>query len=145
MARQVGGMHYHSAFAHWDWVLAIGMQYLEGNATKYLARWDKKGSPLMDLEKALSYVTKLEETVGLSAIQSTRTRPSLSFITVQTERFCDENRIVGSAYQAIFALACWQTASDLGTAAWHIRQLIAEVRPVPLEDSNKHALQPGDE
>lgn len=54
---QVGGTHYSAAFQHWDWAAETGLGYLEGNASKYLARHRKKGGR-QDLEKALSYVEK---------------------------------------------------------------------------------------
>lgn len=61
---QVGGDHYSSATGvqHWDYVEAMGLGYLEGCATKYLCRGDKKHhSPLTDYRKARSYVQKLLE------------------------------------------------------------------------------------
>lgn len=50
--------HYSGAggidnFDVWD---AYQMDPYSGNAFKYLARWDKKGSPLNDLKKARHYV-----------------------------------------------------------------------------------------
>lgn len=56
---QVGGGHYmNGKVQHWDWAQHIG--YLEGNATKYIARHkDKHG--LQDIEKALHYIQKIVE------------------------------------------------------------------------------------
>lgn len=59
-AYQISGIHYKgTAYQHWDFVFDTGMGYLEGNATKYVARHHKKGG-VIDLQKALHYVCKLE-------------------------------------------------------------------------------------
>lgn len=55
---QVGGTHYQTTIQHWDFVAANDMGYFEGQATKYLTRWKKKGG-MEDLLKAKSYVDKL--------------------------------------------------------------------------------------
>lgn len=55
---QEGGDHYQAEYQHWDWVTDIGMGYLPGNATKYVARWRKKNG-LADLKKALTYIDKM--------------------------------------------------------------------------------------
>jgi len=57
---QVGGQHYKTNYEHWDLVLATGMGYLEGCATKYVARWRNKDG-VADLKKALHYVEKIQE------------------------------------------------------------------------------------
>jgi hypothetical protein len=60
--RQVGGDHYkqHNGLEHWDLVERFGLGYLEGCATKYIARHGSKGGR-QDLEKALHYIEKLME------------------------------------------------------------------------------------
>ena len=60
--RQIGGDHYKrdGSLEHWDLIERSGVGYLEGCATKYVARWRKKGG-LQDLEKAEHYVQKLIE------------------------------------------------------------------------------------
>lgn len=55
---QEGGDHYQAEYQHWDWVTDIGMGYLPGNATKYVARWRKKNG-LADLKKAMTYIDKM--------------------------------------------------------------------------------------
>lgn len=58
---QVGGKHYQSTTEgqqHWDLVERFDLDYLLGNATKYLARARKKGNMGEDLRKAASYVAK---------------------------------------------------------------------------------------
>lgn len=56
---QVGGDHYQAPYQHWDWAAETQIGYLEGNATKYLARYRKKHG-VEDLKKAQSYVQKLQ-------------------------------------------------------------------------------------
>lgn len=57
-AHQVGGRHYKTAIQHWDFVLANGLGYMEGQITKYVARHAKKNG-LEDLEKARHFLDKL--------------------------------------------------------------------------------------
>jgi len=56
--RQEGGTHYQTPYQHWDFALDTGLGYLVGCATKYVARWRKKGGS-DDLCKAAHYVDKL--------------------------------------------------------------------------------------
>lgn len=65
--KQIGGAHYRVETGipqHWDVVIALGWDYLTGNATKYLWRLGKKGGPekeLEDLQKAIHYLEKKQE------------------------------------------------------------------------------------
>ena len=59
-SRQIGGDHYKTSYEHWDLAVNIPLGYLEGCATKYVARWRKKDG-LKDLQKALHYLDKLIE------------------------------------------------------------------------------------
>jgi len=63
-ARQYGGDHYRGTIKHWDICERWDVPYLEGNATKYIERYDRKGSPVADLTKAGSYLAKAIETRG---------------------------------------------------------------------------------
>lgn len=59
--RQVGGTHYKDqAIEPWDYVLANGLGYLEGNIVKYVTRHRAKHG-VQDLEKAQHYLEKLIE------------------------------------------------------------------------------------
>lgn len=60
--RQHGGNHYQSGLQHWD-VMGdnYGIAYHIGCATKYVSRWKKKGTPILDLEKAVHFVDKAKE------------------------------------------------------------------------------------
>lgn len=57
---QVGGAHYRLPIQPWDYILANGLGFLEGNAIKYLTRWRQKGG-VEDLRKARHYLDKLIE------------------------------------------------------------------------------------
>jgi len=69
--KQVGGKHYKCNYQHWDLVCDLGLNYLEGCITKYVARWRKKNG-IEDLHKAVHYLEKLisiEEGVDRWSIQ----------------------------------------------------------------------------
>lgn len=59
--KQVGGSHYAAplGWGHWDIMETYDVDYLAGNATAYIARYDRKGTPREDLEKAKSYLEKM--------------------------------------------------------------------------------------
>ena len=67
--------HYDEALQPWDVILAWKMGFLDGNALKYLQRWNKKGTPLQDLEKAKHYIEKLIEQVQRQQEAGARQRP----------------------------------------------------------------------
>lgn len=59
--RQVGGGHYKGdATEHWDIVAQHDLDYFQGNITKYVMRWKKKGG-IEDLHKAAHYLQKYIE------------------------------------------------------------------------------------
>lgn len=57
---QVGGSHYGGDYQHWDLVADLGMNYYQGNASKYITRAYKKNGR-QDLEKAVHYMQKAIE------------------------------------------------------------------------------------
>lgn len=61
-SRQVGGDHYkkHGALQHWDIVAMFGLDYFQGNITKYVIRYRDKGG-VEDLRKARHYLDKYIE------------------------------------------------------------------------------------
>jgi len=59
-AKQVGGEHYKNPVQHWDWVASNELDYFQGQITKYVARWKKKGG-IQDLEKARHFLDKYIE------------------------------------------------------------------------------------
>lgn len=135
--RQVGGDHYKSEYIHWDLVILTGMGYLEGNATKYIARAHKKGRAQEDLEKALHYIEKLSENANICSL-----RPVMPYALINEEvaRFCDLNQLGILARTAMFTLVLWQSRADLANAASTVQAMLRALpKTVPLEDSNKHA------
>lgn len=51
--------HYtHSRIEVWDAIDAWGLNYFLGNVVKYVARADRKGNAVEDLEKAQAYIAK---------------------------------------------------------------------------------------
>ena len=59
--KQISGNHYKTKLECWDYIIANDLDYLTGNAVKYLTRWRKKNG-LEDLRKAQHYIEKLIET-----------------------------------------------------------------------------------
>ena len=58
---QISGDHYKDkAIQPWDYIVANGIPYLEGNVIKYVSRWRDKGG-VNDLRKARHYLDKLIE------------------------------------------------------------------------------------
>ena len=59
--KQVGGDHYRTkTIQPWDFIIANGLPFLEGNVVKYVCRHREKGG-VADLEKAKHYIEKLIE------------------------------------------------------------------------------------
>lgn len=59
--RQVGGDHYRNMkITPWDFIVANGLDFFEGNIVKYVTRWRRKGGA-EDLKKARHYLDKLIE------------------------------------------------------------------------------------
>jgi uncharacterized protein DUF3310 len=59
-SKQVGGSHYQTPIAHWDYILANNIGYMEAQIIKYCSRWKKKNG-LEDLQKARHFLDKLIE------------------------------------------------------------------------------------
>lgn len=67
--RQVAGTHYTGVtIQHWDYAAANGLEYFEGQITKYVSRWRKKHPTakgrLDDVGKALHFAEKLGEVIA---------------------------------------------------------------------------------
>lgn len=107
--RQVQGDHYKSGYQHWDLVLETDMGYLEGCATKYIARWRKKGG-VADLEKAQHYVEKLKSDVQVRPLKPEGTK---RFIDDQVSLFNDINDLDMLEAYLINILANWETITEL--------------------------------
>lgn len=69
--KQVGGSHYKKhAIQPIEFIHANGIGFCEGNAIKYLVRWQDKGG-VGDLRKAMHYIELLieMETIGLEKLK----------------------------------------------------------------------------
>lgn len=124
---QVGGNHYKgTSYQHWDFVLlALSGRYLEGNITKYIARWRKKNG-LQDLQKARHYLDKLIESFNdgtvlppLNRAVSAHQSPSY---------FCDVNGIDVAERMIIIALSDWDSREDLNRIGGMLNALIEKVQ-----------------
>lgn len=123
---QVGGDHYGKKLQHWDVVEDNGIGYLEGYASKYIARWRKKNG-LQDLEKALHITEKLIELA--SPKQGRATRYARGFVDNQTlVRFVIANDLELTDHVILRALWQWDRPIDLEVAVTHLKQLIREVK-----------------
>lgn len=66
--RQVGGNHYAGEYQHWDFVRDTKLDYLLGNATKYIARCRRKHSGMrQDLAKSSHYIEKFIDNLRFSS------------------------------------------------------------------------------
>ena len=122
---QVGGDHYQAPYQHWDYAAETGLGYLEGNASKYLARHRKKHEA-EDLEKAQSYIQKLI-TLGSDGLVPAAHRPR--FAPTKLSRFLRAAKLDGSAEAAlIVALDSWRTVEDLQAIDADLGALIRATR-----------------
>lgn len=120
--RQVGGEHYRAAYQHWDFIENNGIGYLEGCATKYVARWRKKNG-VQDLEKSLHYVEKLIE------LANAEKRAPRGHASVEdTHRFCKANELNSDETFVILMLAGWNSIYELEHGHGAILQMIAKAR-----------------
>lgn len=67
--RQIGGTHYKAAGQeeHWDRVARLGLDYFQGQITKYVERWKLKGG-VEDLKKARHFLDKYLEVIEAGLI-----------------------------------------------------------------------------
>lgn len=146
--RQVGGMHYHSEYQHWDLCLKVGLNYFEAAATKYVARWRAKNG-VTDLQKALHYAQKLQEEAHVALLLQGQ-RFTMSFVSSEVNKFCSINKLEGAEKAIILLLATWQTSEQLSDVQDFIIRLLEEEgvvdpyavpdpKPVPLTEENHYA------
>ena len=121
--KQYGGTHYESDYPHWDWVTDIGMGYLPGNATKYVARWRKKNGEA-DLRKAMTYVDKMLAVLKVKPGYQFN-RPASYTTRVCTDRFVEVNGLVGAERSFMELLSGPCPEEMLVLAHDHLRSLIA--------------------
>lgn len=135
--KQVGGTHYESDYQHWSWVSDINLGYLEGCATKYIARWRGKNG-VQDVEKAITYLKKAQ--TGFRTKSKFDNEPlyiNRSFLLDRnrvnqalklTRRFCDINKI--ESYEATFmeTVASWQNDGDLSIAIGFAQRILEDAK-----------------
>jgi hypothetical protein len=146
---QVGGAHYKTAYEHWDLCLNTKMGYLEGNATRYIVRWRKKGG-VEDLRKALHYVNKLIEWAS-KGNDRTLAPMWVADITVEVMKFAKINDLRFLEVQACQHIAGWTKLDDLCLAQEEVLKMIdieenreprldlTDPDPVPLTEENHYS------
>lgn len=136
--KQVGGTHYQTAYEHWNLVITCNLPYLEGNATKYIFRWRKKGG-VEDLRKALSYVDKIRSSPCMA--QSRAARHLIGKIKTETELFFRVNHVPKEEREIISLICLWEHDYQLAEARNLLLGLICSQRlaPVPLTEENHYA------
>jgi hypothetical protein len=122
--RQVGGSHYSQAgrYQHWDFIEDHGLGYLEGYASKYLIRWDKKGTPVQDLEKSAHTIEKLIELAQAGKrMNRAHNVPTVESIGL----FCAANKVSDDVtHDAILNLYRWENSGDLEVALYQVKFLL---------------------
>lgn len=143
--------HYSASYIHWDLVARTGMGYFEGNATKYLSRWRKKGGRA-DLEKALHYVEKLRG-IAHTLYQPRPLPMPAEMVRGHVARFAQANDLNSLEQQLIEAIACWQYVQEIDAVLRALPTAIETLdsqwrqapgrtpppAPVPLTEENHHA------
>ena len=110
--RQVGGNHYQNQIQHRDWVFSNGLDYFQGQITKYVARWRHKNG-IEDLEKALHFLEKYIElqkeenamadvTINITGV-STNTTVDASGGNTNEPRYhvIDSNDVIIGSYETV--------------------------------------------
>lgn len=150
-ARQVDGQHYRSPIQHWDYVELNGLGYVEGCATKYIARNRKKyPNPRTDLNKALHYIEKLQDLHNKGYRLSWRQRffktfeamvsdlfPGLTMevqiparqLVITPRQFAEANDLNETEERVIELLSTWTGPGDLQVAWEIVWSMISELGP----------------
>lgn len=68
--KQVAGGHYQTPLQHWDYVVAMNLDYFQAQITKYVTRcWKKNG--IIDLRKASHFLEKYRELCSQHKVSGT--------------------------------------------------------------------------
>jgi hypothetical protein len=130
--------HYVSQYQHWDFCINVALGYLEGSATKYVARWRKKGG-IEDLRKALHYTNKLLEVLPKVVGRRSERIVGYEYARGETISFCFQNLLKPTESRILMALATWRREEDVIEARDDILTLMDEAEeplPVPATDGN---------
>lgn len=123
--RQIGGTHYKtgSGFEHWDLISQFGIGYLEGCATKYVARARLKNGR-QDLDKAVHFVEKLIELARLGDIP---VPPMGHASDASLWNFASAQQLTGLESSIITSLCQWRTVSDLENVLKLLNTLVSDM------------------
>jgi hypothetical protein len=124
---QVGGSHYKAGppgRQHWDIIEKYDIGYLEGNASKYVARWRKKGMPQRDLRKAISYVNKIIVTRRPAAARRVAPPAVIS-------NWCYENGMDATQTEIICLLHVMGDWRAMALAQERLEEMLLRYRAVP--------------
>lgn len=120
-ATQVGGAHYKVSIEHWDFVVARKLGYFEGQITKYVTRWRKKGGA-QDLRKAQHFLTKLAELRAAGKVPPLEA-PQVAEPGASIMEYAKANDLNGDETDIISCLLY----NELDAAASFLAELIAKV------------------
>jgi hypothetical protein len=105
--RQVGGDHYRKGgIQHWDFVVSHDYGYLEGQVSKYLARWRNKNG-LQDLDKSLHFLEKIVSVHRQAEASANGLRP------IPIETFFAANRVPPQEQVIFLLLHAYHESNDL--------------------------------
>ena len=124
--KQIGGSHYAtgSEIQHWDWVEDCELGYLEGCATKYIARCRKKhDTPVIDLNKAVHYCEKIKQ-LYLTRGRANRRNPDNLFLSIQLSAFERDARLDFDEEFAIREILFWNNEYDLDGVITRLKLMI---------------------
>lgn len=129
--RQVAGTHYRgAAIQHWDYAAANGLDYFEGQITKYVCRWRKKWPTakgrLDDIEKALHFAEKFAEVTDDPARTRVADQPKYTSY-ISAVHFCNAQELSADDSYAIVTLELYRLRGDRGFLHSAIRMLQALV------------------
>jgi len=121
-SKQEGGSHYAGSYQHWDFVCEVlGGRYLEGNLTKYIARWRKKNG-LQDIRKALHYLLKIRELYESGDLAA----PAITRRSGSVDRFCLVNELGPLESRVMWLAANWEGPGDLDVLQSVLQELESE-------------------
>lgn len=120
---QVGGDHYgeKDTWQHWDFASQTELGYLEGCATKYIGRWRKKGGKA-DLQKALSYIQKIQLMVENHGYPAAGSRPM--FNARQRTQYLNSAKVGAAEGEVITLIDEWLTSEDLVRIQKFLQEMI---------------------
>ena len=122
--KQVAGQHYRAKIQHWDFVVAAGLGYFEGQITKYVTRWRKKNG-VQDLQKAEHFLEKLIE-VERRAVREPPILRNPLMGTLFFEAYCEQNGLDPTEKKIIWKVAAWENLHDLRSAQSLLQFLVGQ-------------------